>query len=150
MLAARHPEALVIGLDRSEHRLSKSEGRLTGNCLFLRVNCEDVWRLCVKEGLRFKKHYILYPNPYPKAEHLKRRWHGHSVFPELAELSEEIELRSNWSTYLEEFKIAWRLLTNREAELSQLQLQHEDHALTLFERKYFLSGQPLYQLIAAP
>lgn len=148
-LAQMSPSSLVVGIDRSQNRLTKDKAAFINeqaNVLLLRTNCEDFWRLCVSENIRFIKHYILYPNPYPKTEHLKRRWHGHSVFPVLNQLSSTIELRSNWLTYLEEFKIAWHLLNNKEAQLKEFTIQNEQDALTLFERKYYASGQKLYQL----
>ncbi|WP_096087717.1 tRNA (guanine(46)-N(7))-methyltransferase TrmB [Agaribacterium haliotis] len=146
-LANNNPGALVIGIDRSLKRLnteSLNAGELPENCLLLRANCEDIWRLCEREGLVFKQHFLLYPNPYPKTEHLKRRWHGHPVFPLLPKLAQKTELRSNWRIYLEEFELCWRHLGAGETQLNELAVQEP---LTLFERKYLNSGQALYQLI---
>lgn len=145
-LATMCPDTLVIGIDRSLKRLNTDSdmlGPLPDNCLLLRANCEDIWRLSVREGLLFTRHTILYPNPYPKLEHLKRRWHGHPVFPELIKLAQETELRSNWRTYLDECKAAWKLLKQSSSEVSEIQI---DEPLTLFERKYAGSGQTLYEL----
>ena len=33
-----------------------------------------------------EQHYLLYPNPWPKAKHLQRRVHGHGSFPLLLQL----------------------------------------------------------------
>ncbi len=143
IFAERFPEHLVVGIDQSAHRLSKQGTITPDNCFFLQANCEDIWRLCVSDNMPFEQHYILYPNPYPKAVHLKRRWHGHPVFPVLAELSESLTLRSNWVTYLEEFAIAWGLLDARKITTSTA---GKDQPLTLFEKKYSDSGQILHQL----
>lgn len=149
LLAHANPNSLILGIDRSAKRLTKQSDntlfKKPENCLYLQADCEDIWRLCVENNLVFEKHFILYPNPYPKLEHLKRRWHGHPVFPFLRKLSSEIVLRSNWKLYLEEFSLAWSLLTKSEAiEVSTLDVQKP---LTLFERKYAGSGQTLYELL---
>ncbi|WP_370978330.1 methyltransferase domain-containing protein [Agaribacterium sp. ZY112] len=146
-LAKQHPDSLVIGVDRSIKRLntqSLDAEALPANVLLLQANCEDIWRLCVQEKLSFDKHCILYPNPYPKSEHLKRRWHGHPVFPVLGQLAPITELRSNWPLYLEEFQHCWQKLKQGKTQLFELDVQEP---LTLFERKYHLSGQKLYQLL---
>ena len=57
------------------------------------------------------KHYILYPNPWPKAKHVQRRWHGSAVFPQIIAVGQEIILRSNWLLYLEEFQLAAEVLS---------------------------------------
>jgi tRNA (guanine-N7-)-methyltransferase len=98
----------------------------------------------VAQNLQFDQHYILYPNPYPKAEHFKRRWHGHPCFPFLAKLSRQIELRSNWSLYLDEFAQAWELLTGNRYERKTLEVSQP---LTLFEKKYTESGQDVFSLV---
>lgn len=145
-LAQQNPTALVIGIDQSISRLTRNNefrSKLPENCHFFRANCEDLWRLFVQHKIIFDKHNILYPNPYPKTEHLKRRWHGHPAFPYLKDLSSEIELRSNWKLYLEEFALAWQLLTNKKLALTELKIETP---LTLFEKKYQESGQKLWQL----
>ncbi len=144
MLAERNPKALVVGIDQSEHRLNKHTDSEPGNCLFLRANCEDVWRLFVDHGIVFDQHFILYPNPWPKSVQFKRRWQGHPVFPVLSQLSKTITLRSNWSTYLDEFSLAWEILTGTESHTESIVI---DEAMTLFEKKYAGSGQPLFELV---
>ena len=145
-LAQKYPNKLIIGVDQSEKRLNKqNEGiQVPDNCIWLRANCEDIWRLCVSQQIKFEQHYILYPNPWPKSDHLKRRWHGHPVFPVLQQLSPTTELRSNWQTYLLEFSRAWQLLTEKAFEVVEFEF---DTPMTLFEKKYAGSGQKLYRLI---
>src|SRR5699024_12751153 len=55
-------------------------------------------------GWRLEKHYVLYPNPWPKAAHLGRRWHGHPAWRELLLLRGEMVCRSNWRLYLDEMQ----------------------------------------------
>lgn len=144
-LAVRFPDHAVIGVDRSESRLSREHGPLPDNALLVRADLVDFWRLALAAGWRPARHYMLYPNPYPKASHLKMRWQGHPVFPVILALGGRLELRSNWRLYVEEFALATTQATGRPAEM-------EPHApagdfLTPFEQKYHASGQALWRLV---
>jgi len=144
--AERYPNSLIIGIDQSASRLERRSElfeRRAENSVLFRANCEDIWRLCVEHNIVFDRHFILYPNPYPKPEHFKRRWHGHPCFPYLAKLACKTELRSNWALYLDEFTMAWQLLTGKEFKRETLFVTEP---LTLFEKKYSESGQELYRL----
>lgn len=140
-LAQRHPDHLVVGVDKSEHRLNRHAGGDSDNYLLLRAPCEDLWRLLVDHGLRLDYHYLLYPNPWPKAAHLKRRVHGHNSFPLLLELGGVLELRSNWQLYVEEFGTAMHIAGQRGRVAC---VPDGEAPLSLFERKYRASGQALW------
>ena len=142
-LARRHPDHLVIGVDRSADRLTRHRIETPGNCLLVRADLLDFWRLAREAGWQLARHYLLYPNPEPKARHLKRRFHAHPVFPDFVALGGRIESRSNWRIYLEELAIALAF-HGRRTRLRPLEPQ--THPLTLFERKYQASGQRLWCL----
>ncbi|QEA38917.1 methyltransferase domain-containing protein [Pistricoccus aurantiacus] len=144
-LARRFPDRAVIGIDRSADRLSRRHGEPPGNVLLVRADLVDFWRLALDAGWRPRRHYLLYPNPYPKASHLKQRWHGHPVFPTLLALGGRLELRSNWRLYLEEFALAAARAGGGTAEVQPFAPQGE--YLTPFERKYHQSGQALWRLV---
>jgi len=139
-LAERHPGHLVIGVDRSQHRLSRHVPGPAENYLLLRARAEDIWCLLEQDGLRVQFHYLLYPNPWPKAKHLMRRVHGHPAFDLLLRLGGQIELRSNWRLYVEEFGVAMHLAGHRGA-VARIP---GDPPLTLFEEKYHRSGHQLW------
>ncbi|MEE4245677.1 MAG: methyltransferase domain-containing protein [Kangiellaceae bacterium] len=141
-LARLYPNHKVVGVDQSKFRLSK-QSQLPDNGLLVRANCEDFWRLCQQNKIVFEKHFILYPNPWPKAEHLKRRWHGHPVFPVLPELARETQVRSNWPLYLEEFALAWQFIGQAKSKVIEFST---DDYLTLFEKKYSESDHTLYRV----
>lgn len=146
-LAICYPEHLVIGVDKSAHRLSRQDrGPLPPNALLIRADLVDFYRLAFAGGWQLAHHFILYPNPWPKSAHLKRRWHGSPVFPQMLALGGRIELRTNWQIYAKEFR---RALTafGAEADCDVFRPEENDY-LTLFERKYHLTGQPLYRLNA--
>lgn len=147
-LAKLHPDALVIGIDKSEHRLEKHDIEYkqteSGQYILVQADLNDFWRLACEANWQPTHHYLLYPNPWPKAKHLQRRWHGAAVFPYIVELGGRLELRSNWSIYVEEFARSLEL-AGKEAEISAYE---SDTAMTPFERKYWASGQQSTRLIA--
>ena len=84
-LAKRHPDALVIGIDKSAHRLDKHDVEYKqteqGQYILVQADLNDFWRLALEADWQPTHHYLLYPNPWPKAKHLQRRWHGAAIFP---------------------------------------------------------------------
>ncbi len=147
-IALTHPDAIVIGIDQSSHRLDKHQAHRLNPCdnyLLLRADLVDFWRLAEQAGWQLFKHYVLYPNPWPKSKHLQRRWHGSAVFPSIVKLGGLLELRSNWKLYLEEFQSALTI-AGEQATLAQLPQNELSEPLTPFEQKYYNSGQPLYRL----
>ncbi|RMH73693.1 MAG: SAM-dependent methyltransferase [Gemmatimonadetes bacterium] len=142
-LADQFPDHWVLGIDKSAHRLAK--GKTSGaNFRIVRADLIDFWLQAAAAGWEVKRHYLLYPNPYPKATHLKRRWHGHPIFTSLIQLGEYVEVRSNWRIYVEEFQYAYQRATGI---TGQINLFVPRPPVTPFERKYHRSGQSLYQLI---
>lgn len=139
-LARHHAGALVIGVDKSAARLNKSPD-LPENAVLVRADLADFWRLAAAGGWRLDDHYLLYPNPWPKSEHLMRRWHAHPVFPDLLALGGRLEVRSNWRIYLEEFARALELAGYSSVEFRTL---HATAPISPFERKYRASGHELY------
>ena len=150
LLAKKNPQALVIGVDKSAHRINKDDAELVkqtetdqvSNFILVRADLNDFYRLVAKSNWPISKHYILYPNPWPKAKHIQRRWHGSAVFPELIGLGKQIILRSNWLLYLQEFQLAAKI-AQRTGEISQVS---DALPLTPFEAKYTASGQTCWQL----
>lgn len=151
-LAERHPDAFILGLDKSGCRIEKHDSyrRTADNYLLARVDLNDFWRLAAADSWQPTHHYILYPNPWPKAAHLKRRWHGAPVFPYLLLLGGQLQMRSNFPLYLQEFQQALKV-AGLAGEFSPLTFEGENgdaRDITPFERKYRLSDQPLFRLDA--
>jgi tRNA G46 methylase TrmB len=162
-LANTHPDHLVVGIDQSIKRLENSNNRqLPDNCLLLRAECTDFWRLAEQAQWRFVKHTLFYPNPYPKPKHLQRRWHGDAAWTNLLSISDEIELRTNWKIYADEFHhalcISQKLhISENPALIEALNFSLENiqytqyqptQTVTAFERKYQLSEHLLWQVTA--
>lgn len=111
-----YPNCPVIGLDKSTIRLQKADKKeIPDN----------------------------YPNPWPKKAHLGRRVYGHPVFVVLPRISSNIQVRSNWWIYLEEFSVAWCILTSNRFAVEKINPQHP---ISLFEKKFKESGHQLYRL----
>ncbi len=154
-LAQQHPQHLVVGIDKSSSRLNRHPDNPADNYLLLQAECEDLWQLLVEEGIGVDRHYLLYPNPWPKAKHLQRRVHGGASLYWLLQLAAgissggassgqaspcRIELRSNWQIYVEEFGAAMQLA----ACPGTVARIFPEPALSLFECKYRDSGHDLW------
>ena len=146
-LAALHPGAQIVGVDKSAHRLGRAPLEAAPRVLLLRADLQDFWRLACAARWRPLAHYLLYPNPWPKAVHLKRRWHAHPVFPTLLELGGRLELRTNWAVYAREFAEALGLC-GIDARIESFRRAPGGAPLTPFERKYLASGQACLRLTA--
>lgn len=148
-LARAFPDHWVIGVDQSEDRLTRRkpypDALLPKNMVFVRADLVDYWRLMSESGLRLARHYILYPNPWPKIGHLGRRWHAHPVFPFIPRLGGVLECRTNWRVYIEEFACALALATGRDVLWETFEAPVP---LTPFERKYRDSGQTLFRVVS--
>jgi tRNA G46 methylase TrmB len=148
-IAAEHPESLVIGIDQSAKRLQRTGAssfpHQQGNVIWIRAELANFWWLANQAGWKLSKHYLLYPNPWPKPSQLSRRWHGHPVFPSLLALGGALELRCNWEIYAQEFAFALKEMRGIQATVNSLQ---PNEAISPFEKKYRDSGLPLFQVKA--
>lgn len=158
VLAQQYPDHLIIGLDKSIHRLSQnahwhSNNTNTSsfiqqheNLLFVQADLFDFVLLAHQAHWQFAKQCYFYPNPWPKSHHFKRRLHGHPAFPLLLDLSPIIEIRSNWRIYCEEWIQATELLKpNAKTEL--ITLNNIDRPISHFEQKYVQTKETLYQML---
>lgn len=146
-LAQADGASLVVGIDQSAHRLARGRRRAdltpVPNLLLLRADAGDVWALLAERGIRVARHLLLYPNPWPKAAHLQRRWHGHPRWPALLALGGQLEMRSNWAIYAQEFALALAI-SGHQARIEPW--EPGSHPLTAFERKYMDSGHALWRV----
>ena len=149
ILARAFPDHLVIGVDKSESRLGCLAAPhcpwREGNAVWVRADLTTFWRLAVHAGLALDRHYLLYPNPWPKPGQLQRRWHAHPVVPDVLRLGGRLEMRTNWSVYADEFAFALSRLRDRVVEPAVFEVEEP---LTPFERKYRDSGHVLYSVVS--
>lgn len=149
VLAAKYPNHPVIGIDKSICRLSKTQKKnQPANLLFLQAELLDFWRLALAEKLDVFFHALYYPNPWPKESQVGRRFHGHPIFPTLLQLCPNIELRTNWKIYAEEFleasRVGFQYLQMNITPFLEEWIPKKPE--TAFERKYYESGQTLYRV----
>lgn len=153
-LAELNPKYHILGLDKSTNRLSKASSS-SKNLSFHRIDLIDFFLLADKNNLKSEITYFLYPNPWPKSEHLKRRWHAHPIFPKILNCSKQIVLRTDWKIYLDEFKDAlkiheYELQKSEQLSLNQSDLNNGslDQGISRFEQKFIKQKRNLYELIA--
>jgi tRNA G46 methylase TrmB len=174
-LAKKYPNARIIGIDKSSARIDKHrhyalkgniakgskevrrkpqcKEQINDNYLILQADLNDFWRLLaqtinntqVRPKWRLLKQYILYPNPYPKKSQVGKRWHASAVFPDIMASCKNIEVRSNWQLYLQEFALAAKQY-GVDMSLSQIGIEPNFKAITPFERKYAHANQDLWMV----
>ena len=145
-IAEQYPDHFAIGVDQSFDRISRGKPlTLPANAVFARADLVDFWRLLQTAGIHLARHYLLYPNPWPKIGHLARRWHGHAVFPTVLALGGVLECRSNWRIYIEELAQAITLATGRLVQCEPW--QPTGQPMTPFEKKYLASGHDLHRIV---
>ena len=150
-LAAQYPDSFIIGIDKSLSRLTQQADKSchslnNRNFILIRADLIDFWRLAANDKIALLRHFILYPNPWPKKNHLKRRWHASPLFKTIVALGGQLEIRSNWPRYIDEFSTA--LTTQRFTSQKKLLEIHNDQWLSDFEKKYHKSQHSLWQLTA--
>jgi tRNA G46 methylase TrmB len=129
--------------------------RASDNVILVRAELSDFWRLCsMEEEWNICRHYLLYPNPYPKKSRLKSRWYAHPAFPILLQLGGCVVVRSNWKGYLEEFATCVQVANECLGLLYECQgptrrscNNTTTKAWTNFEIKYNMVGEPMYELV---
>jgi len=142
VLARRHPDCLVLGIDKSVARLERHAGVLPGNARLVRMDLEDFWLLAAPAGWRFQRQCFFYPNPWPKPAQRLRRWPFHPVLPMALACGGTWEVRTNWEIYAREFALAFSVLTGRLPTVTAWEPAEPE---TLFERKYQASGHTLWR-----
>jgi len=146
-LAAQYPDHFVIGVDQSADRVGRNtlwSGNAPQPQNFIRIRADlvDYWRLLLAAQIYPVRHYLLYPNPWPKIGQLSRRWHGHPVFPDIVALGGILECRSNWQIYVEECASALTQLSGIDVGCEPYQTAAP---ITPFESKYLASGHQLWR-----
>jgi tRNA (guanine-N7-)-methyltransferase len=174
-LGEMYPNATIVGIDRSIVRLEKNarynSGIMDGssdndssvvvqqvadNVWLVRAELVQVWAYLWTHNIPVYKHYVLYPNPYPKYKRIQSRWYGHAAFPLLLHVAgKRLVVRSNWEQYLIEFATAVDIAK----ELGSRSLQtsgplrrdsSKRPAWTNFEAKYDAVNEATYELIVEP
>lgn len=143
-LANEYPHAKVIGVDKSAVRTNRHHlhAKDRQNVMVVRGDLNDFWRLAIRAKWQLSQHYLLYPNPYPKAAQIKKRWYASPALRSILALGGAFTVRSNWRLYIEEFAYALDIAGYK----ADINLYKPDTAITPFERKYSASGQQCWQL----
>lgn len=143
-LSAIFPQHAILAIDKSSKRLPNVR-HSTDKIFFLQASLVDFYLQAATSEFFIDRHYLLYPNPWPKPQQLMRRWHGHPIFPHLLTLAKTTIIRSNWLIYLQEFAAAAQAIANVACTIDKL--QPTPPPLTHFEQKYWHAGEDTYELI---
>jgi len=134
---------LVIGVDKSPKRLNQALKKTRpANVRFFRANLVEFWYGLISTDVTIEANFIFYPNPWPKEKHLKKRWHCHPIMVLLPELSNYIELRTNWYIYADEFRTCLTKITNSPIKLERI---YPTKPISGFEKKYLESKHELFR-----
>ena len=143
-IAKSYPNYLVLGIDKSSKRLNQAQQKIKSeNVRFITANLVEFWIGLKLVNASIAANFILYPNPWPKQKHLKKRWHAHPVMPLLPMISNYIELRTNWRIYAEEF---CGRLTKLTGSVMTVEKINPNNPISAFEEKYFDSNHDLFRL----
>ena len=146
-IAAEFDRAFVIGIDKSVDRLSRAfnhprTDNWPANALVVRGDLAQIWRLLRRADLSVDRHYLLYPNPWPKTSQQKRRWYAHPAFADLIAITNELVMRTDSHTYANEFRDALAF----HGFSARVDAMQPASPLTRFEEKYQARGHPLLEL----
>jgi tRNA (guanine-N7-)-methyltransferase len=148
-LSLQYPHSFVVGLEKSELRSRaavKLVAPLDEHSRVYRVNYVDFLQHAVRAGVRCSVQYWLYPNPWPKSEHLSRRWYAHPSFQWIVALGGVLEYRTNWEIGAQECATTFAYLGYPPSIQEELLIELED-TITPFERKFLLSGHRLWRVV---
>ena len=143
--AEKYPEALVIGIDKSAARLDRQQQEAE-RVYLVQADVRDFWRLARSAEWRLDRHHIFYPNPYPKADQLGKRWHASSSWPDILALGGTLSLRTNFHLYAEEWCVA---LDHAGMPHKGCNLIDPTPPASLFEAKYQDRGHNLYEVVTS-
>lgn len=167
------PSSLVVGVDRSLSRLERNQDfratddsvqPVSDNVWLVRTDLVGLWRLLLESEIQVDQHYLLYPNPYPKARRMGSRWYAHPSFPLLLQLgADKMVIRSNWEQYLIDFATAIQMASDclqeadpsgnyagsyvASAQQGPRRRNPEQPAWSNFEQKYKDCGEATYELV---
>jgi tRNA (guanine-N7-)-methyltransferase len=154
VLGQLYPNCKIIGIDKSLSRLARKNDfkqGLNSNIKLFRGELLDLIPLIYQHQseLKIKKVFILYPNPWPKKHHIKRRFHASPVSIFLYGIKTELVFRSNWKLYLEEAQAAAYFFSKKKVSLVSLGQLELEEFMTPFEKKFVMSNQDVFELTIA-
>jgi tRNA (guanine-N7-)-methyltransferase len=154
--ASSHPDRVLFAIEHTKERFGKFSQRLTNHppiANLYAIHDDAVrWISHVPPTESVSRVFILYPNPYPMAKHLNRRWHAMPFMQRIIKLLKpggKIEIATNEVWYANEarqyMQEVWKLALIEDKEIydpSGEQFKARSH----FERKYLKRGETCYNL----
>jgi tRNA (guanine-N7-)-methyltransferase len=143
LLALRHPDALVVGVDKSAARLARHRGGRTApqNYLLLRAHCEAVWRHLAEHARSASPALPAVSQPLAETRAPAAPRTRPPRVPAAASARRQPGTAQQLAAVpVEEFGVALHLA----GHASRIGVVDGRHPLTPFERKYRASGQTLW------
>ena len=148
-----NPNRFLVAIEHTQTRFAKLYRRFENhehrsNLRPLHENAISVITHLVKNE-SVENVFLLYPNPFPKARDLNKRWHAMPFMQKIIDVLKmggKIHLATNEKFYADEareyFQNIWRLKMVVDEKITDPKL-----ARTHFEKKYLESGQTCYNIV---
>ncbi|MFK7827821.1 MAG: SAM-dependent methyltransferase [Oligoflexales bacterium] len=142
--ATENPERSIIAIEHTREKYEKFTRRIRSQQVLLNlypIHANAIsWISHMVPKDRVSRYFLLYPNPYPKARDLGKRWYAMPFMQQLIKTLKQggtINLATNCPFYAEEAKVhfegCWGL---KLVSLSELDSSCLKQARTHFEYKY--------------
>lgn len=154
--AGGHPERNYLGIERSlkffrllKQRVQQAE---LGNVRVLRAEADHFLRTYVPRA-SVSALYVLFPDPWPKKRHRKRRLVNDAFMALVAEVlvpGGTITLATDFDDYFEQMLAVGRACAGMDEKLVRTIRSGDvdpEQAPTSYARKYLIEGRPLYQVV---
>ena len=156
LYATKNPGRVLIAIEHTKTRFSKFRNRLQHHPHIKNIIPihEDavLWVSKILLEHSVDKIFLLYPNPYPKARHLNKRWYAMpfmSCLLSKLKIQGTLTIATNEKFYgegaFEYFTSYWELEL-KDREVIQKKTHPEYAPRSHFEKKYFERGDNLYRL----
>lgn len=143
--ASAHPHVLLVGIEKSIKWLKKAQEKIeknkTENVVLLSAYVEDLFELMEDQSIH--KFHILFPDPWPKKRHHKRRFVSEKNFKTLWD-----KLKPNGEIYLatdhEDYFTAMQEVFQKTEHLFKFEEAQSAAFMSNFQAKYLKEGRSMH------
>ncbi len=150
-MAEKNPQIRFLGFEiiNKSYKIAKkrAEDKNLKNLLIVRKDAIPIISFNFPDNF-VDEYYFLYPDPWPKRRHRKRRWYFHPFFPEILrtlKIGGKITITTDNINYINE---AFYLFKNfYHLEILRFSKVPENFKRTHFEEKFLKRGLSLYEIV---
>ncbi len=149
--ALKHPDKKFLGFEivnkrfQIAHRRARNRG--LNNLLIVRRHAIPVISYNFPNNF-IDEYFFLYPDPWPKRRHRRRRWYFHPFFLEVLRTTKyggQITIATDNRNYINEAYYMFKNVYN--LEVPTFREVPEDFKRTHFEEKFLKRGLKLYEIV---